>query len=101
VSEHPQLFNIQDLYSALRDRGCEPYLDLIHAGDLQGTKARIEEAQKVAPESGIATECGPGRTPVEHFEDLMAISAEVTRRVKLQRNRAPEAQSCIKSFTVV
>jgi hypothetical protein len=72
---------LKDLYLALRDHGCESYLGLVHAEDLQGTKARIAEAQKVAPEFGVAAECGLGRTPVEHFEDLMAISAEVTRPI--------------------
>jgi hypothetical protein len=72
---------LRDLYPALRDHGCELYLGLVHAGDLEGTQARIEEAQKVAPEFGVATECGLGRTPVEDFEDLMAISVEVTRPV--------------------
>ena len=70
---------LRDLYPVLRDHGCELYLGLVHAGDLEGTKARVEEAQKVAPEFGVATECGFGRTPVEHFEDLMQISAAVSR----------------------
>ena len=74
---------LKDLYPALRDHGCELYLGLVHAGDLEGTRARIEEAQKVAAEFGVATECGLGRTPVEHFENLMAISVEVTRDVDL------------------
>jgi hypothetical protein len=69
------------LYPALRDHGCEFYLGLVHAGDLDGTRARITEAQKVAPDFGVAAECGLGRTPVEHFEDLMAISVGVSRPV--------------------
>jgi len=68
-----------DLYPGLSDHGCELYLGLVHAGDLEGTKTRIKEAQKVAPQFGVATECGLGRTPVEHFEDLMQISADVSR----------------------
>jgi hypothetical protein len=72
---------LRDLYPALRDHGCELYLGLVHAGDLQGTKARIAEAQKVAPEFGVAAECGLGRTPVEHFEGFMSISAAVTRPI--------------------
>lgn len=70
---------LQVLYPALLDHGCELYLGLVHAGDLEGTRARIEEAQKVAPEFGIATECGLGRTPADHFEDLMSISATLSR----------------------
>jgi hypothetical protein len=72
---------LEYLYPVLCDHGCELYLSLVHAGDLEGTKARIAEAQKVAPEFGVAAECGLGRTPAEHFEDLMAMSAEVTRPV--------------------
>lgn len=69
---------LKDLYPALRDHGCELYLGLIHAGDLEGTKARIAEAQKVAPEFGVATECGLGRTPVEDFEGIMETLVEVS-----------------------
>jgi hypothetical protein len=72
---------LKDLYPALRDHGCELYLKLIHAGDLEGTKARIAEAQKVAPEFGVATECGLGRTPVEEFKGIMEDMIEVTRAV--------------------
>jgi len=72
---------LEDLYPALRNHGCELYLGLVHAEDLKGTKLRIAEAQKVAPEFGVATECGLGRTPAEQFEDLMAISAEVSEVV--------------------
>jgi hypothetical protein len=66
---------LKDLYPALRDHSCELYLGLVHAGDLEGAKARVEEAQKVAPEFGVATECGLGRTPVEGFEAIMGILA--------------------------
>ena len=72
---------LKDLYPALRDHGCELYLGLIHAGDLEGTKSRIAEAQKVAPEFGVATECGLGRTPAEEFEGIMQDMVGVSRPV--------------------
>jgi hypothetical protein len=72
---------LRELYPALRDHGCELYLGLVHAGDLEGTKVRIAEAQKVAPEFGVATECGLGRTPAEDFEGIMEDMVGVTRPV--------------------
>jgi hypothetical protein len=72
---------LRELYPALRDHGCELYLGLVHAGDLEGTKVRIAEAQKVAPEFGVATECGLGRTPVGDIEGLMEDMVGVTRNV--------------------
>jgi hypothetical protein len=72
---------LRELYPALRDHGCELHLGLLHAGDLEGTKVRIAEAQKVAPEFGVATECGLGRTPVGDIEGLMEDMVGVTRNV--------------------
>jgi hypothetical protein len=72
---------LRELYPVLRDHGCELYLGLVHAGDLEGTKARIAEAQSVAPEFGVATECGLGRTPVEDFEGITKDMVGVTRPV--------------------
>jgi hypothetical protein len=45
---------LKELYPVLREHGYELYLGLVHAGDPEGTKARIEEAQTTAPEFGIA-----------------------------------------------
>jgi hypothetical protein len=72
---------LKELCPTLREQGCELYLGLVHPGDLEGTKARIAEAQKVAPEFGVATECGLGRTPVEDFEGIMEDMVGVTRPV--------------------
>jgi hypothetical protein len=74
---------LRELYPALRDHDCELYLGLVHAGDLEGTKVRIAEAQKVAPEFGVAAECGLGRTPAEDFEQIMEISVEVSRPINV------------------
>jgi hypothetical protein len=72
---------LKELYPAIRDHGCELYLGLVHAGDLEGTKVRVAEAQKVAPEFGVATECGLGRTPAEDFEGIIEDTVGVTRPV--------------------
>lgn len=65
------------LYPALVEHRCELVLGLVHFQDLQGTRERIEEARKVAPRFGVATECGMGRTPLDQLADLMVISASV------------------------
>ncbi|KAI3395776.1 hypothetical protein diail_859 [Diaporthe ilicicola] len=43
-----------------------------------GTLARIEAASRVLGSFGVATECGMGRTPPEHFDCIVAISAAVS-----------------------
>lgn len=69
------------LYPVLEEHGSELVLGLVHAQDLEGTKARIEEARKLVPTFAVATECGMGRTPQDHVPDLMEISALVAGRV--------------------
>lgn len=69
---------LSDLYVALQAHGCELYLGLVHFDDLEGTKARVEAAKKLAPSFGVATECGWGRTPPEQLENIMKITNEVT-----------------------
>lgn len=69
---------LSELYPALQDHSCELYLGLVHFDDLQGTKLRIEEASKLAPVFGVATECGLGRTPTEQVEEIMDLMAEVS-----------------------
>ena len=57
----------------------EFYLGLVHFTDgLDGTRKRIEAAQKFAPDFGVATECGFGRRPAETIPDLLRIHAEVS-----------------------
>lgn len=72
---------LSELYPALRDHGCELYLGLVHYDDLKGTKIRIQEASKLAPVFGVATECGLGRTPTEQVEGIMELMAEVSEPV--------------------
>jgi hypothetical protein len=58
--------------------GTELILGLVHyTGGVEGTRARIAVAEKVAPEFGVATECGFGRRDPETIPDLLRIHAEV------------------------
>lgn len=61
----------------------EVYLGLVHAGDEEGTRARIEVARCVLGDRafGVATECGMGRTPVEDFASIMEIMKGVSGEV--------------------
>ncbi|KAL1864716.1 hypothetical protein Daus18300_007518 [Diaporthe australafricana] len=65
--------------------GTEIYLGLVHVDDEEGTLARIETASKVLGDFGVATECGMGRTPPEHFDSIMAVSAAVSSPVENSR----------------
>ncbi|GAC1567880.1 MAG: hypothetical protein NVS3B14_15290 [Ktedonobacteraceae bacterium] len=56
----------------------ELYLGLVHfTGGVEGTRLRIEAAQRVVAEFGVATECGLGRRPSETITDLLRIHSEV------------------------
>lgn len=70
-----------DYFAALRDlrlpEGTELYLGLVHAGDPDGTRRRIESARAVVPSFGVATECGMGRTPREQIDGLLSLHADV------------------------
>lgn len=57
------------------------FLGLVHHDDLDGTKKRIAAARDVVGdlEFGVATECGMGRTPQQHLDLILEISAAVTR----------------------
>ena len=58
--------------------GCELYLGLVHmTGGIDGTRRRIAAAERVAPEFGVATECGLARRPPETIPALMRQHAEV------------------------
>lgn len=59
----------------------EIYLGVVHAGDLEGTKKRIETAKTVLDNFGVATECGMGRTPPAEIDSIYEISAAVTSPV--------------------
>jgi len=56
----------------------ELYLGLVHYTDgVEGTRRRIEAAQRVVAQFGVATECGFGRRPSETIPDLLRIHSEV------------------------
>jgi hypothetical protein len=56
----------------------ELYLGLVHSTDgVEGTRRRIEAAQRVVTDFGVATECGFGRRPCESIPDLLHIHREV------------------------
>lgn len=69
------------LAPAIEDGDTEVYLGLVHVDDEEGTRRRIEAASRVLGAFGVGTECGMGRTPPEHFDSIMAISAAVSSPV--------------------
>jgi methionine synthase II (cobalamin-independent) len=61
----------------------ELYLGLVHFSDgAEGTQKRIEAAQKVIANFGVATECGLGRRPAETIPDLLRIHAQVAAPIR-------------------
>jgi len=60
--------------------GTEVYLGLVHYGDLEGTKKRIETAKSVLSSKnfGVGTECGMGRTPPDQLDGILEICRTVT-----------------------
>ncbi len=55
---------------------------LVHYTDgVEGTRKRIEAAQRVVTDFGVATECGFGCRPVETIPDLLRIHSEATAPV--------------------
>ncbi|KAF2092085.1 hypothetical protein K490DRAFT_61529 [Saccharata proteae CBS 121410] len=67
-----------DPLTNLRLGRTELYLGLVHAGDEEGTKNRINAASQKVTRFGISTECGMGRTPPDEFESIMHISASLS-----------------------
>ncbi|MCB0122951.1 MAG: hypothetical protein KDE58_11940 [Caldilineaceae bacterium] len=64
------------------DTETELYLGLVHYTDgVAGTQQRIQAAQQVITDFGVATECGLGRRPAETIPDLLAIHAAVAAPV--------------------
>jgi len=47
------------------------YLGLIHHGDTQGDRRRIDAARAVVPSFGVATECGWGRGDPSRLDGLL------------------------------
>ncbi|KAM0712033.1 hypothetical protein Q7P37_011127 [Cladosporium fusiforme] len=72
---------LETLYPALQEHGCELYLGLVIFNDAEGTRKRIEEALRFAPEFGVATACGWGRTPEGEIEEGVRLLREVSGRV--------------------
>jgi len=69
------------LRPAVEESGTDVVLGLVHAFDEEGTRARMKTATKFIGENfAIATECGMGRTPVEHLDSILKISANVFAR---------------------
>lgn len=64
----------------------ELYLGVVHAGDEEGTRRRIAIASQVVNDFSVATECGMGRTPAEHFSSIMSISAAVSSPLSASEN---------------
>lgn len=61
----------------------ELYLGLVHYTDgVAGTQQRIQAAQQVITDFGVATECGLGRRPTETIPDLLQIHAAVAAPVR-------------------
>jgi SAM-dependent methyltransferase len=60
----------------------ELYLGLVHHTDgAEGTRRRIEVAQRVVPTFGIATECGWGRRPPATIPELLRLHRELSSPV--------------------
>jgi len=56
------------------------YLGLVHYTDgMVGTQRRIDAAQRIKEDFGVATECGMGRRPPETIRDLLRLHANLSR----------------------
>jgi len=78
----PRDRNDDAYFAPLSDLKLKPetrlYLGLVHHTDgVEGTKKRIETANKYASDYGIATECGWGRRPPETMAELIEIHKQV------------------------
>lgn len=72
---------LKELVPRMMEHGTELYLGVVQFEDKEGTRRRIEAAEKVVGGFGVATECGMGRTPVEQIEGILKLSAEVCEPV--------------------
>ena len=61
-----------------KSQDTELVLGLVHHDDLDGTKSRIHAAGQSINSFSIATECGMGRTPPEHLENILSILATLS-----------------------
>lgn len=69
---------LADLRDTLAQQRTKLYLGVVQARDREGTQRRIEAAEKVMDDFGIATECGWGRSPPEDMESVLEIMRELT-----------------------
>jgi hypothetical protein len=79
----PQDRTDPDYYAPLADLrlppGCRLFLGLIHHADEAGDRARIDRAQEVVHDFGIAAECGWGRTEPERVPGFLESHAKAVR----------------------
>ncbi len=76
---------LTELAPLLKEGGTELYMGLVREGDEEGTKRRIQTAQKVLGEDvpwGVATECGMGRTPRDQVGSILEIMRKVAEPVR-------------------
>ena len=82
VNRHDRAYYLP-LQSLALHQQTELYLGLVHDTDgPEGTQKRIEGAQSVVAEFGVATECGFGRRPPETIPALMQIHASVAQPIR-------------------
>ena len=72
---------LKQLFPKFKEHGTDLYLGVVHEGDLEGTKKRVEAAKKLfgdEVEFGVSTECGWGRMKEEDVPGVMQISTQVS-----------------------
>ena len=55
------------------------YLGLVHQDDEEGTRKRIQAAQKVLQDFGVSSECGFGRSSPARMASIFKIASAVSR----------------------
>jgi hypothetical protein len=60
----------------------ELILGLAHYDDLPGTKARIQAASAFVKALSVSTECGLGRLPPEHLDNVLSVLAAASTPIK-------------------
>jgi hypothetical protein len=68
-------------YAPLRDLKLQPETELVmglihHTDGIEGTRRRMQAANRVVSGYGISTECGMGRRPAETIHELLQIHRE-------------------------
>jgi len=72
---------LKELFPKLKEQDTDLYLGVVHYDDIAATRKMIAAACQVLGDFpfGVATECGWGRTPPEQIDNIMKISAEVSK----------------------